>query len=83
MSYLISPRLIPIPKFAGCHLLCDRRPARPALAHHRLFLTLHRRGLTVMIDKGFQILDREKRPPADLRHTRAAPFVNQIAQGSP
>ena len=36
-----------------------------------------------MIDEGFKVLDREECPPADLRRAWAAPFVDEIAQGSP
>ena len=35
-----------------------------------------------MIDEGFKVLDREECPPADLCRARA-PFVDEIAQGSP
>ena len=72
--------LVTMGGFAG-HLLRYCRPTPFALVDDYGFLDFHGGRFTVTIDEGFQVLDRKKSPPPDLRHARAAPFVNQIAQG--
>ena len=65
------------------HLLGNSRTTPFARRHDYRGFGLHRVRFAVPIDEDFQVLDREKRPPTDLRQARAASFVDQIAQGSP